>query len=94
MGSRRHYARSEGDPDEIDLGDDEAAFIAQRDGFYLSSVSETAWPYVQHRGGPRRIPTPRFSEAEVETATEPLRRKHAQLEADLSNCRNRLPDLK
>jgi len=33
------------------LTDDEAQFIAARDSFYLSSVSETGWPYVQHRGG-------------------------------------------
>jgi predicted pyridoxine 5'-phosphate oxidase superfamily flavin-nucleotide-binding protein len=32
--------------------DQEAAFIAQQDTFYLASVSETGWPYVQHRGGP------------------------------------------
>ncbi len=32
--------------------EDEAAFLAQRDSFYLASVSETGWPYVQHRGGP------------------------------------------
>ena len=30
----------------------EAAFIAERDSFYIASVSETGWPYVQHRGGP------------------------------------------
>jgi uncharacterized protein len=30
----------------------EAQFIAARDNFYLASVSETGWPYVQHRGGP------------------------------------------
>ncbi|MGA1801589.1 pyridoxamine 5'-phosphate oxidase family protein [Rhizobium sp. HT1-10] len=30
----------------------EAAFIAERDSFYMASVSETGWPYVQHRGGP------------------------------------------
>jgi predicted pyridoxine 5'-phosphate oxidase superfamily flavin-nucleotide-binding protein len=30
----------------------EAAFIATRDSFYLATVSETGWPYVQHRGGP------------------------------------------
>tara|TARA_R110001583_G_scaffold139234_2_gene291425 strand:- start:1682 stop:2314 length:633 start_codon:yes stop_codon:yes gene_type:complete len=32
--------------------DQEATFIAQRDTFYIASVSETGWPYVQHRGGP------------------------------------------
>lgn len=31
---------------------DEAAFIAERDSFYMASVSEGGWPYVQHRGGP------------------------------------------
>lgn len=30
----------------------EAAFIAERDSFYIASVSESGWPYVQHRGGP------------------------------------------
>lgn len=33
--------------------DDEVAFIAERDSFYMATVSETGWPYVQHRGGPR-----------------------------------------
>ena len=33
------------------LGKAEAAFIAARDSFYLGSVSETGWPYIQHRGG-------------------------------------------
>jgi predicted pyridoxine 5'-phosphate oxidase superfamily flavin-nucleotide-binding protein len=31
---------------------DEADFIAARDSFYMASVSQTGWPYVQHRGGP------------------------------------------
>ncbi|CAE6731986.1 Pyridoxamine 5\\'-phosphate oxidase-related FMN-binding [Nitrospira defluvii] len=35
------------------LSDAEAQFIADRDSFYLGSVSETGWPYVQHRGGPK-----------------------------------------
>lgn len=35
------------------LGPDEAEFIAERDSFYLATVSETGWPYVQHRGGPK-----------------------------------------
>lgn len=33
------------------LAEDEIAFIASRDSFYMASVSETGWPYVQHRGG-------------------------------------------
>lgn len=32
--------------------ENEAAFIAERDSFYMATVSETGWPYVQHRGGP------------------------------------------
>ncbi len=38
---------SERDP----LGQAEAEFIAARDSFYLGSVSESGWPYIQHRGG-------------------------------------------
>ena len=34
------------------LSQREADFIAQRDGFYQATVSETGWPYVQFRGGP------------------------------------------
>jgi predicted pyridoxine 5'-phosphate oxidase superfamily flavin-nucleotide-binding protein len=30
----------------------EAQFIAARDSFYVATVSESGWPYVQHRGGP------------------------------------------
>ena len=29
-----------------------AAFISARDSFYMATVSESGWPYVQHRGGP------------------------------------------
>ncbi len=35
------------------LSEAESMFIAARDGFYQASVSETGWPYVQFRGGPR-----------------------------------------
>lgn len=41
-------ARSPG-PDP--LTEDEKDFLAERDGFYLASISETGWPYVQFRGG-------------------------------------------
>lgn len=33
------------------LAENEIAFITSRDSFYMASVSETGWPYVQHRGG-------------------------------------------
>jgi len=52
-GSRTGYARmDEGDDYNHRLGDREAIFIAARDSFYMASVGETGWPYVQHRGGP------------------------------------------
>ena len=34
------------------LTEDAREFLGQRDGFYLATVSETGWPYVQFRGGP------------------------------------------
>jgi predicted pyridoxine 5'-phosphate oxidase superfamily flavin-nucleotide-binding protein len=30
----------------------EIAFVNSRDSFYMATVSESGWPYVQHRGGP------------------------------------------
>ena len=53
-GSRRQYQRIEqaGEP-SVWLGEDERAFIEARDGFYMASVSETGWPYIQFRGGPK-----------------------------------------
>ncbi len=33
------------------LTEDEKEFLAERDGFYLASIGETGWPYVQFRGG-------------------------------------------
>ena len=27
------------------------SFIEERDSFYLATVSESGWPYIQHRGG-------------------------------------------
>ena len=60
----RYYGRSRpvtpdgpGDP----LGEREAEFIAARDSFYMATVGEAGWPYVQHRGGPAgflRVVTP------------------------------------
>jgi predicted pyridoxine 5'-phosphate oxidase superfamily flavin-nucleotide-binding protein len=51
-GSRQMYERVERSGDAGDrLGPDEQAFIGQLDGFYMASVSETGWPYIQHRGG-------------------------------------------
>lgn len=53
-GSRGTYARvqSEAGPGN-GLGPREAEYLGAADSFYLATVSETGWPYVQHRGGPR-----------------------------------------
>lgn len=52
-GSRLAYARMEAGEDHHNvLGPSEAGFIAARDSFYMATVSETGWPYIQHRGGP------------------------------------------
>jgi predicted pyridoxine 5'-phosphate oxidase superfamily flavin-nucleotide-binding protein len=53
-GSRSHYSRGEAAATSTDpLGAEEAEFIGERDSFYLATVSETGWPYLQHRGGPQ-----------------------------------------
>ena len=47
-----HACQSEAQPGE-GLGPREAEYLANADSFYMATVSETEWPYVQHRGGPR-----------------------------------------
>ncbi len=55
QGSARMYERvlAPEAPQDNRLGPNEIQFIAMRDGFYQATVSETGWPYVQFRGGPR-----------------------------------------
>ena len=50
-GSAEMYARSYGARTRA-LGPDEQAFVESRTSFYMATVSETGWPYIQHRGGP------------------------------------------
>nr|WP_316640914.1 pyridoxamine 5'-phosphate oxidase family protein [uncultured Roseateles sp.] len=53
MGTRAVYAALDQTTDQRDaLTAAEAEFIHERDAFYQATVSETGWPYVQHRGGP------------------------------------------
>jgi hypothetical protein len=53
-GSRRQYARREAaGPVEDPIGPAEAQFLDERDSFYMATVGEGGWPYVQHRGGAR-----------------------------------------
>ena len=49
MGSENSWGERASDR----FGEAEAQFIAARDSFYVATVSETGWPYVQHRGGPK-----------------------------------------
>ncbi|MCT2401556.1 pyridoxamine 5'-phosphate oxidase family protein [Novosphingobium mangrovi (ex Huang et al. 2023)] len=54
-GSRAAYAAMESRADGLGdpLGAREREFIAARDSFYMASVTQDGWPYVQHRGGPK-----------------------------------------
>lgn len=54
QGSRSSYARLESTPQAVNhrLTEAEAGFIAARNSLYMATVSETGWPYIQHRGGP------------------------------------------
>jgi uncharacterized protein len=52
-GSRRQYEKMEKyGPSHDQLGPHEIDFIEARDSFYMASIGENDWPYVQHRGGP------------------------------------------
>src|SRR6187455_1293671 len=51
---KHYYGKSqavEKAPERDALTEDEISFIQARDSFYMATVSETGWPYVQHRGG-------------------------------------------
>ena len=52
---RQYFGRSQNvppQPERDPLTDEEHVFIGARDSFYLATISENGWPYVQHRGGP------------------------------------------
>ncbi len=52
-GSRATAAKVEAwELDDEHLSEDERSFVAARDSFYLATVNEDGWPYVQFRGGP------------------------------------------
>lgn len=53
LGSRSSYARMERDIYVDGLTENEIDFIAQRDSFYMASIGENNFPYIQHRGGPK-----------------------------------------
>src|SRR5438445_10461082 len=53
--AQEHYfgssPRIAGAPERDALTEDEIAFVQARDSFYMATVSENGWPYIQHRGG-------------------------------------------
>lgn len=51
FGSRTHYSQAEKSGDRFELTSNEIYFLESKDSFYLSSVGENSWPYIQHRGG-------------------------------------------
>ena len=51
-GSFDNYERMVAAPAPVGLGQAEADFLSRRDSFYVASVTDDGWPYVQHRGGP------------------------------------------
>ena len=51
-GSADYWSGFRGDRASDRFSAAEIAFIQSRDSFYIATVSESGWPYVQHRGGP------------------------------------------
>ena len=53
--AQRHYfgrhAAITAAPERDPLTDEERVFIEARDSFYMATISENGWPYMQHRGG-------------------------------------------
>jgi predicted pyridoxine 5'-phosphate oxidase superfamily flavin-nucleotide-binding protein len=50
----QYFGRSQtfaGAPERDALTEDERTFIESRDSFYMATLSENGWPYIQHRGG-------------------------------------------
>jgi len=53
-GSRSIYQKMDGPAEEkYVLYHREQSFIESRDSFYMATVGENGWPYVQFRGGPK-----------------------------------------
>ncbi len=54
QGSREIYAKYEKSEKRMktELSEPEIMYLQSRDSFYMASVSQTGWPYMQHRGGP------------------------------------------
>ena len=53
QGSRCSYARMEQNSYVDGLTENEIIFISGRDSFYMATIGENSYPYIQHRGGPK-----------------------------------------
>ena len=53
QGSRKSYEKVEKYGVVDGLSENETAFISDRDSFYMATIGENGYPYIQHRGGPR-----------------------------------------
>jgi uncharacterized protein len=53
LGSRKSYARLQERSYVDGLTENEIVFISGRDSFYMASIGENGYPYIQHRGGPQ-----------------------------------------
>lgn len=53
LGSRKSYARLENRSYVDGLTENETGFISDRDSFYMATIGENGYPYIQHRGGPQ-----------------------------------------
>jgi uncharacterized protein len=53
FGSRQTYSKAEKYGVQDGLSDNEVRFIEDRDSFYMATVGENGFPYIQHRGGPK-----------------------------------------
>jgi uncharacterized protein len=51
FGSRRAYSQKERFDVKEGFSENEIRFIADQDHFFLASVGENGFPYIQHRGG-------------------------------------------
>ncbi|WPU91199.1 pyridoxamine 5'-phosphate oxidase family protein [Mucilaginibacter sabulilitoris] len=52
-GSRASYSRMEAHRYSDGFTESETEFIAHQDNFYMATISESGYPYIQFRGGPR-----------------------------------------
>ena len=55
--AQEHYygrtAKAVPTPNRDELSAEETDFITARDSFYMATITEDGWPYIQHRGGPK-----------------------------------------